>query len=296
MIARAWRNGRGEAVKRRRWGPLALALAVSSGCGDAPDRSLAEAARAGDAGAQFALGVVYAEGDGVQENDDRAARWFRDAAEQGHAAAAARIGWMYAEGVGVERDDALAVGWLRVAAEGGDPSGQFRLGFSHDHALAGLDEDDVEAFRWYLAAAERGHPSAQRLLGRMYDRGEGVRADQLEAVRWTRAAAERGDALARYDLGLKYANGDGVPKSDVHAYAWTNLAASEPLSPYWIGPMFLAAGLSSASDDGAWDDFPLGPETFAPARDLKKRLKARMSPAEIARAQDLSLEWAGESR
>ena len=40
-------------------------------------------AEQGDAVAQFNLGVSYANGDGVPENDAEAVRWYRMAAEQG---------------------------------------------------------------------------------------------------------------------------------------------------------------------------------------------------------------------
>jgi TPR repeat protein len=44
-------------------------------------------AQAGDAEAQFNLGVMYDRGQGVPQDDVQAAEWYRKAAEQGHAAA-----------------------------------------------------------------------------------------------------------------------------------------------------------------------------------------------------------------
>ena len=41
-------------------------------------------AELGVAGAQFNLGVMYAEGRGVPQDDAEAARWYRLAAEQGY--------------------------------------------------------------------------------------------------------------------------------------------------------------------------------------------------------------------
>ena len=41
-------------------------------------------ANQGDAAAQFNLGLMYANGEGVPENDAEAVRWYRLAAEQGH--------------------------------------------------------------------------------------------------------------------------------------------------------------------------------------------------------------------
>ena len=46
---------------------------------------LREKAAQGDADAQYNLGVAYANGEGVPEDDAEAVKWYRDAAEQGHA-------------------------------------------------------------------------------------------------------------------------------------------------------------------------------------------------------------------
>ncbi len=43
------------------------------------------AANQGDPEAQISLGFMYAEGQGVPQDDAEAVRWYRKAAEQGHA-------------------------------------------------------------------------------------------------------------------------------------------------------------------------------------------------------------------
>ncbi|MBE0616885.1 MAG: sel1 repeat family protein [Proteobacteria bacterium] len=45
------------------------------------------AAKQGDAGAQYNLGLLYANGQGVPQNYTEAANWYRKAAEQGNASA-----------------------------------------------------------------------------------------------------------------------------------------------------------------------------------------------------------------
>ena len=59
------------------------------------------AAEQGHAGAQYNLGLRYATGRGVPEDDAEAVRWYRMAAEQGHAGAQYALGFMYATGRGV---------------------------------------------------------------------------------------------------------------------------------------------------------------------------------------------------
>ena len=57
-------------------------------------------ANAGDAEAQYNLGVAYQNGQGVPKNHIEAAKWFRKAAEQKHAKAQNLLGAMYRDGQG----------------------------------------------------------------------------------------------------------------------------------------------------------------------------------------------------
>ena len=58
-------------------------------------------AEQGDMLAQYNLGVMYANGWGVLENDAEAVRWYRLAADQGNAKAQFNLGGMYDNGLGV---------------------------------------------------------------------------------------------------------------------------------------------------------------------------------------------------
>ena len=81
-------------------------------------------------------------------------------AEQGHALAQTLLGLKYARGAGVPEDDAEAVRWYRLAAEQGHAEAQWLLGIVHDHG-AGVPEDDVLAYMWFNLAGAQGHVSAQ---------------------------------------------------------------------------------------------------------------------------------------
>ena len=74
------------------------------------------AAEQGNARAQYNLGVMYNQGEGVPEDKAEAARWYRLAAEQGHTGAQYNLGVMYAIGEGIPEEDAEAVRWYRMAA------------------------------------------------------------------------------------------------------------------------------------------------------------------------------------
>ncbi len=77
-----------------------------------------KAAEQGDPEAQFNLGVMYYEGEGMPQSDVKAARWYRKAAEQGHAIAQFRLGYMYFYGRGVPEDHIKAYAWWSFAGMG----------------------------------------------------------------------------------------------------------------------------------------------------------------------------------
>ena len=179
----------------------------------------------------------------------------RQAAEQGDATAQFNLGNMYASGRGVLEDDAEAVRWYRLAAEQGDADAQFYLGVMYASG-DGVPEDDAEAVKWYRRAAEQGEKAeAQLSLGFMNYLGEGVPKNNAEAGKWFRLSAEQGLAEAQLGLGILYEQGWGVPEDYVLAYAWYNLASAQ------------------------------GNEQ---ARDIKDDLRTRMTPDQIAQAQETS--------
>jgi TPR repeat protein len=164
-------------------------------------------AEQGRAEAQHGLGVMYAEGRGVTQDEAEAVRWYllaaeqgdteatawvRRMAEQGRAEAQHGLGVMYAEGRGVTQDEAEAVRWYRLAAEQGLVEAQVALASMYATGR-GLPEDGGEALWWYRLAAEQGLVEAQVALGGMYAEGRGIAQDETEAVRWYLLAAEQDD-------------------------------------------------------------------------------------------------------
>ena len=116
---------------------------------------------------------------------------FSVAAEQGIADAQYNLGVMYAKGEGVPEDDSKAVKWYRKAAEQGIADAQFLLGAMYDFGN-GVPEDDSKAVKWYRKAAEQGHAKAQYNLGTMYAKGEGVPENYIKAYMWVSLAAAFG--------------------------------------------------------------------------------------------------------
>jgi TPR repeat protein len=65
--------------------------------------------------AQYYLGVMYANGQGVEQDFDEAAKWYGKAAKQGVPQAQFRLGELYTKGQGVPQDFEYACAWFTVA-------------------------------------------------------------------------------------------------------------------------------------------------------------------------------------
>ncbi|PAX24878.1 hypothetical protein CKX34_01650, partial [Neisseria gonorrhoeae] len=88
---------------------IALGLNQAVWAGDVSDfRENLQAAEQGNAAAQFNLGVMYENGQGVRQDYVQAVQWYRKASEQGDAQAQYNLGLMYYDGRGVRQDLALA--------------------------------------------------------------------------------------------------------------------------------------------------------------------------------------------
>ena len=105
---------------------------VASSCSEAGKWAL-KAAQGGSVDAALLLGELFRVDCGAsRKNPDEAARWLRVAADKGVAKAQFSLGVMYVNGEGVKKDVQEARKWLTAAAGKGYPSARFyleRLGF-----------------------------------------------------------------------------------------------------------------------------------------------------------------------
>ncbi|OGW51225.1 MAG: hypothetical protein A2Z50_08270 [Nitrospirae bacterium RBG_19FT_COMBO_42_15] len=209
-----------------------------------PENRLAELqkkADAGDADAQFKLGLIYGKGDGVPKDAAKAAEWMQKAAAQGNADAQNTLGLIYVIGEGVQKDAAKAVEWWQKAAAQGNADALNNLGFIYDKGDDGVPRDAAKAVEWYQKAAAQGNADAQLRLGKMYYIGEGVPKDAAKAVEWYQKAAAQGNAVGQYSLGWMYYEGEGVPKNAAKAVEWYQKAAAQgnAVGQYLLGSMYL---------------------------------------------------------
>lgn len=158
--------------------------------------SFLPAAQAGDADAQYAIGVMYSQGKGVPEDLAEAVRWYRLAAERGHDKAAFNLGFLlfqgYADRAGNEHQDAAeALKWLAISGERGNAMAQALVGEMYLEGR-GVPADPVTAFAWLHRAAEGGVPHAQFLAAQMMARGNGTTKDNAGAYRYLYRLAQAG--------------------------------------------------------------------------------------------------------
>jgi uncharacterized protein len=85
-------------------------------------------AEQGNDKAQYKLGIMHNDGQGVPQDYEEAIKWFRLAAEQENHKAQLSLGLSYKDGIGVTKDSEEAMKFVTLAADGGIPLAQYVLG------------------------------------------------------------------------------------------------------------------------------------------------------------------------
>ena len=152
---------------------------------------LTSLAEAGYAPAQFRLGMMFAEGFGIQQNWRQAAQWFERAAQQNDVGAQWTLARLYRVGRGVRKSDTLALRWYQQLAEQGFAPAQFQVGMMYREGL-GTARDLTQAEHWLRQAAERGFRPAMAEMVKAYRDGElGLSVDPEQARAWQEKAQIR---------------------------------------------------------------------------------------------------------
>ncbi len=187
-------------------GATASAASVQQGVDAASRNDYASAvklwqgpAAAGDADAQFNLGMAYKNGLGVTADLARAEDLFRKAATQGHVDAGDQYGLLLFQTN--RRREALP--WLESAAEHGEERAQYVLGTARYNGDF-VPKDWITAYALMSSAAGQGLLQAKSSLAMMdqtiplEQRQQGI---QLAQEMQRKASSLRGSQLAAADLG-----------------------------------------------------------------------------------------------
>jgi uncharacterized protein len=150
-----------------------------------------------------------------------ALRELRPLAEQGHAVAQYNLGLLYANGQGMPKDDAQARQWYEKAAAQGHAGAQVNLGILYDYGR-GVPQDYKKAVYWYRLSAKQGNDLAQRQLGLMYEHGDGVPQDYVQAYMWYHLGAANGATrgAALQDALAKQMTPDQIAEAQKLAREW----------------------------------------------------------------------------
>jgi hypothetical protein len=124
---------------------------------------LQQLAQNGDPAAENALGLRYASGDGVRQDDTEAARWFTKAAENGNVKAQVALSTRYWAGRGVPASLTQAYFWTVLARAAGDKNSKTFAEFLASHMTrpqaAAIEQ---QANIWYQQHESRAKPSPAR--------------------------------------------------------------------------------------------------------------------------------------
>jgi exopolysaccharide production negative regulator len=200
--------------------------------------ALQYAAEQGEPVAQWKLGRMYADGDGVPRDELRAFNYFREIANAHPdvapgtpqasfvANAFVALGHYYLTGIPnsrIEADPDRAREMFDYAATYfGDADAQYELGRLY---LNGKPRDPHQAARWFLLAATKGHCHAEIALGDMLFRGQAVPRQAARGLMWLTlgrdcAGSDENWVKPLYDSDFQHASDDERAMALVYLEDW----------------------------------------------------------------------------
>jgi exopolysaccharide production negative regulator len=190
--------------------------------------SLQYAAEGGHPVAQWKLGRMYADGDGVTQDDLRAFEYF------------SRIANAHAE-------DSPSAPQATIVANAFVALGRYYLSGIPNSKIKSDPERAREMFSY--AASYFGNADAQYDLARLYLKGAGSRDDFRYGARWLGLAAQKGQHQAQALLGQMLFNGEQLPRQAARGLMWLTLARdSAAQDETWIKESYNKA-IARASDN-----------------------------------------------
>ena len=198
----------------------------------------------------------------------RAVHSLEYAAENGHPLAQWKLGRMYADGEGVARNDIKAFEYFsRIANSHADdnpdvPQARFvanafvALGHYYLEGIPTTLTRDPERARemFAYAASYFRDPDAQYYLARLYLDGVGAPRDPRQAARWFGLSAQKGQCAAQAMLGAMLFAGDNVPRQAALGLMWLAIAketaedGAHANDRVWINKLYDSA-LGQATED-----------------------------------------------
>ncbi|MCZ2203974.1 tetratricopeptide repeat protein [Bartonella sp. A05] len=181
------------------------------------DQAISEllcAANMGHIGAIWKLGHIYADGDGVPEDDYKAYNFFANIVEKGSdldsenkiyiSDALVKLAGYIRKGIpgsSVKSNPSYAASlYMQAAMNYRNPIAQYYLGKIFLKG-EGREKNFIQAARWFHLSAKKGNPKAQYYLGKMFLNGEVGEKNFSQAERWFYLSAKKGNISAQAMLG-----------------------------------------------------------------------------------------------
>lgn len=152
-----------------------------------------KAANLGESKAMYNLGLIYAEGQGVAQNYNKAIDWYKKSSLLGNIKAIYNMGVMEQNGQGLDRSYAGALEKYKISGLGGHDLAAYNAGALYEQVF----NDASNAFIWYEKAANLGLAEGMFEIGKMYHQGVGVVANNEAAELWLIKAYELGNSSAK---------------------------------------------------------------------------------------------------
>jgi len=207
------------------------APALKKNTSDTSLTALQYAAEGGHPIAQWKLGRMYADGNGVAQNDLRAFDYF------------SRIANAHAE-------DSPSAPQAAVVANAFVALGRYYLDGIPNSKVKADTERAREMFSY--AASYFGNADAQYDLARLYLKGIGAPRDTKYGVRWLGLAAQKGQHQAQALLGQMLFNGEQLPRQMARGLMWLTLARDNAApDEAWIAESYNKAIAKASEDDRA---------------------------------------------
>ncbi|WP_010182625.1 T9SS type A sorting domain-containing protein [Aquimarina agarilytica] len=115
-----------------------------------------------DLNAQYLLGHIYAHGNGVKINEEKAFEYIKKAASQNQPNAAHELGVFYKKGIGCKLNFNTAISWFKKAYELGYDQGAYSIGYMYFKGLGSITQDYTKAITWFKKS---NYPMSKHFLG-----------------------------------------------------------------------------------------------------------------------------------
>ena len=182
----------------------------------------------GDDESIYLLGEMYENGEGFDEDADKAVQMYTKAADMGYDEAQNILADYYFKGIHVKRDYQKAYKYAIKAEKQGLADAQNKIGNFYLTGKGVVEVSMEKALSYFEKAADQGNIRAQNNLAILYLNGRGVKKDKNKAFALFKKAADLGDADSQHRVGYFYDFGVGSVQKDVNeAIKWYEKAADQ---------------------------------------------------------------------